>query len=306
MQGAVYGWKYRMVSRSQLNTRSAAGVVDGFLIRAHGGFGCVQPWPVFGHSDLSEHWSALELGRRLPLLDQALACAQRDGLAREAGESWWSGCRVPQSHATITDLKTQESAAHEAGFSRWKIKAGLDDAAMIRELLEQRPGLRLRIDFNEVPSEKQMAQWGQNWPADLWQRIDFLEDPFPYNPEAWRRFSSQRSVALAVDRALADVSVADAFLPVWKPAWMPLPGAMAAEVVVVTSAMDHPLGQAWAAVQAADIGTTQICGLRTDHLFEPDPFTSCMGSWSPEWPAPAGTGMGFDDLLENLPWTRIR
>jgi hypothetical protein len=31
-----------------------------------------------------------------------------------------------------------------------------------------------------------------------------------------------------------------------------------------------------------------------------------MGAWSPEWPILQGTGMGFDELLENIPWTRIR
>lgn len=306
VQGAVYGWKYRMVARSALNTRSASRQVEGFLIRAHGGYGCVQPWPMFGHADLPDHWAALAGGKSLPLLDQALACAQQDGVARSAGKSWWTGCPVPASHATVTDLETQEDAAIAAGFAIWKLKVSLDDARTVAELLERRPFLRLRLDFNEVPHEEQMQHWGREWPQEYWRRIDFLEDPFPYEAEAWRRFSLQRAVPLAVDRALTDSAFSGGNVAVWKPAWMPLPRGISAETVVVTSAMDHPVGQAWAALQAAAIRCPGICGLRTDQLFENDPFTSRMGAWSPEWPAPAGTGMGFDDLLDNLPWARIR
>ena len=127
-----------MVARSALNTRSASRQVEGFLIRAHGGYGCVQPWPMFGHADLPDHWAALAQGKSLPLLDQALACAQQDGVARSAGKSWWTECPVPSSHATVTDLETQEDAAIAAGFAIWKLKVSMDDARTVAELLESK------------------------------------------------------------------------------------------------------------------------------------------------------------------------
>ena len=39
-------------------------------------------------------------------------------------------------------------------------------------------------------------------------------------------------------------------------------------------------------------------------LFEPDAFTELLGPWSPAFQPPAGNGLGFDDLLDALPWTR--
>jgi O-succinylbenzoate synthase len=80
--------------------------------------------------------------------------------------------------------------------------------------------------------------------------------------------------------------------------------------VVLTSYMDHPLGQTFAAWEAARLGLQflglpGLCGLQTHHLFEPDAFTECLGPWSPDFTAPAGNGLGFDDLLDALPWTRL-
>jgi O-succinylbenzoate synthase len=80
--------------------------------------------------------------------------------------------------------------------------------------------------------------------------------------------------------------------------------------VVLTGYMDHPLGQAFAAWEAARLelqfpGITGVCGLQTHHLFQDDGFTEELGPWSPAFKAPGGTGLGFDDLLEALPWTRL-
>ena len=80
--------------------------------------------------------------------------------------------------------------------------------------------------------------------------------------------------------------------------------------VVLTSYMDHPVGQTFAAWEAARLGLQfpglpGVCGLQTHHLFEPDEFTEMLGPWSPAFQVPAGYGLGFDDLLEALPWTRL-
>ena len=80
--------------------------------------------------------------------------------------------------------------------------------------------------------------------------------------------------------------------------------------VVLTSYMDHPLGQTFAAWEAARLelqfpGLVGLCGLQTHHLFEPDAFSEMLGPWSPKFQAPEGHGLGFDDLLHAQPWTRL-
>jgi len=48
------------------------------------------------------------------------------------------------------------------------------------------------------------------------------------------------------------------------------------------------------------------CGLLTHALYENDSFIERMRSAGPLLIAPAGTGIGFDDLIERLPWERLR
>ena len=81
---------------------------------------------------------------------------------------------------------------------------------------------------------------------------------------------------------------------------------------VFTSNMDHPLGQCWAAYNAAKFYTGKpeseipLCGLVTHHVYRPNPFSERMGmDITPEFPVPGGTGLGFDDLLEALPWKTL-
>lgn len=295
-----------MVSEGALNHRSSRLTVEGFLLKAYGGYGCVQPWTEFGHVDLEQQWAAVRDGQRTALIDAALTCAKADGDARREEKSWWQGRTVPCSHATITDLATQAEWARDAGFSTWKVKASLANGADIIDCLQRDPELRLRLDFNEVPQCEEMVKWIAMVPQELLARIDFLEDPFAYEVDAWRHFSEATGIRLAQDRSFPidhDPAVA---LAVWKPAWTHWPAHLPKENGLVTSAMDHPVGQAWAAFQASAFAGDVLCGLRTDHLFARDAFTERMGVWSPQWPMLAGTGMGFDDLLEHVPWTRLR
>jgi len=77
------------------------------------------------------------------------------------------------------------------------------------------------------------------------------------------------------------------------------------ERVVVTSYMDHPLGQVFAAWEAARAGVTEVCGLQTHGLFTANGFTEALGQVRPEFGVPEGAGLGFGDLLEELPWMRL-
>lgn len=306
VRDGVYGWRYRLEAEQSLNRKSLRRGVEGFLVRTDGGFGCVQPWAEFGHEAIDEQWAALREGKSTTLIESAFACARCDGQARREGRSWWREGAVPKSHATITDLESQAATAWSAGFSTWKIKASIETGSEILACLREYPALRVRLDWNEVPSADALLQWLSSIPREALDRIDFMEDPFAYDLEAWRHFSQHTRIRLAQDRSFPQQFDADVALGVWKPAWTSGIAGIRADSIIVTSAMDHPVGQCWAALQASEISCSMLCGLRTDHLFARDAFTERMGVWSPDWPMLSGTGMGFDDLLENLPWTRLR
>jgi o-succinylbenzoate synthase len=229
-----------------------------------------------------------------------------DAAARDAGISWWAYKPVPPSHATVTDLQSQLPQHIPTPFTHAKLKAAMGETAALYDWAKRHPGIRLRLDFNEVPTMAQFDAWWRSLDGEFRDRIDWIEDPFPHDASTWSAWQEKNAASLAVDRAFASADMSDTSLVIWKPAWQSLPHGTRIENVVVTSTMDHPVGQAWAAHCASQAGVGSLCGLRTDHLFARDAFTERMGPWSPEWPAIPGTGMGFDDLLEKIPWTRIR
>ena len=75
--------------------------------------------------------------------------------------------------------------------------------------------------------------------------------------------------------------------------------------LVVTSYMDHPIGQLCAAYTAATAGINTTCGLVTHVLYESDPFIDRMRIDGTRLVPPEGMGWGFDDLLGKLPWRTL-
>ena len=49
-----------------------------------------------------------------------------------------------------------------------------------------------------------------------------------------------------------------------------------------------------------------FCGLLTHLNYKPNPFSEQFGfNITPDFPVPAGTGLGFDALLAALPWKSL-
>ena len=188
------------------------------------------------------------------------------------------------------------------------------ELAFLERMNSLHPGLRWRLDFNESPTPGETTDFLLGLAEKTRAAIDFVEDPSPYSETAWKEIRRQTRVNLAVDREAAPLSSA-AQVMVIKPAidepFLLGEAALSHQQrVVITSYMDHPVGQTFAAWEAARLGLqfpglVGMCGLQTHHLVEPDAFTEALGPWSPVFKVPDGTGLGFDDLLDALPWTRL-
>lgn len=310
--------RYRLKSRGVMNSLSRRREFDGVLIQIDGGYGCLQPWPELGDPSLAKCLADLAGERRWPIVRRAVRCAEYDRVARVFDHSLFEEMEVPASHATLVKTEVAEVLrAVAAGFTTIKLKTGRDPAAEARFLeamVAEYPAVKWRLDFNESlePGEAAAFLLGLAGPARA--AIDFVEDPCPYTESAWAALHRQTRVRLAVDREAAPLSSA-AQVMVIKPAIdEPFLLAEAAvrhrQRVVLTSYMDHPVGQAFAAWEAARLGLqfpglVGLCGLQTHHLFEPDAFAEMLGPWAPVFQVPEGRGLGFDDLLEALPWTRL-
>jgi len=310
--------RYRLKARGLLNTISRRREFEGALIRIDGGFGCIHPWPELGDPPLEKCLSDLAGERRWPIVRRAVRCAEYDRAARIYDHSLFEEMVVPLSHATLIKTDPAElTRAVVAGFSTIKLKTGRNPPAetqFLDAMTVEYPALKWRLDFNESLESGEATEYLLGLTAATRAAIDFAEDPCPYSDTSWWTLRRQTRVPLAVDREATPLSIA-AQVMVVKPAIDEpfLLGEAAIrnnQRVVFTSYMDHPLGQRFAAWEAARLelqfpGRVGLCGLQTHHLFEPDAFAEMLGPWSPVFKVPDGNGLGFDDLLEELPWMRL-
>lgn len=260
------------VHRYALNARRGA------LIRVDGGFADVHPWPELGDKPLEEQLALLARGETTPLTLASLHWARVDAEARARRVSLFDGLTIPESHWPGNDPP--------AGF----------DTVKIKKVMPVPTHVRVRIDFNARLSAEEFLQIAPNLPRE---QIDFIEDPCPYDEEVWQDLRDKTGLRLALDRfeGVADVLV-------HKPALHTSFPRFNGEVVV-TSYMDHPVGQFFAAYVAATNRVSARCGLFTHVLYEPNAFIERIRSDGARLLPPEGTGIGFDDLLEDLPWTKI-
>jgi O-succinylbenzoate synthase len=315
----LWYWHYRLKSRRTLNARSARRDFEGLLLRdAEGGHACLHPWPELGDPSLQRCLEDLAGARRWPIVRRALRCLEMDGAARSLKDPLFEDLEVPVSHATLPACDEGEVArAVAAGFGAAKLKCGGSPSAefaFLEKMAVAHPALRWRLDFNETGDADDLTARLAGLSAELRGRIDFIEDPSPFSESKWSALHWATRVPLAVDRESGPHRAA-AQVVVVKPAvdepWLLAEAAAErGQRVVVTSYMDHPLGQAFAAWEAGRLalqfpGLVGTCGLQTHHLFEPDAFVEALGPWTPDFHAPPGTGLGFDDLLDKLPWKRV-
>lgn len=306
---------YRLATRGQLNAASRRSWYEGILLEADGGYACIHPWPELGDPTLESCLKDLAGARRWPIVRRALRCAEFDRVARRFEYSLFEELDVPESHATLPTLDAAMlDHAVELGFRAAKLKCGRlpsREVEFLTDHAKRHPELRWRLDFNEQLSPAEVEAFLTALPTTLLKAIDFLEDPCPYAETVWRELHRRFQIPLAVDREAAPNRTAAQILVIKPNLDEPLLLAEAAlelrQTVVVTSAMDHPLGQSFAAWEAARLqlqfpGLVGLCGLQTHHLFEPNAFTSWLGDWAPSFHPPAGLGLGFDELFDEVVW----
>jgi O-succinylbenzoate synthase len=318
----IHVHEYVLQSGSPLNSASVRRLFPGALIRIGDGFGAIHPWPEFGDDPIELQLEKLAAGQLTPQTEKAVQCAIEDGEARRSGTSLFEGLPIPVSHyswsfakATAPQMDRVLSEGWPAikakGFPHWgETLRFVESCARVADGSD----LMLRVDFNGCLERSHFERFIEFMALKAYRRIDVIEDPFPYDAEAWQACRDRWGVALALDKGWQSASGGfDAV--VVKPArrdWRVVAEKFPQSPLILTSAMDHPLGQTFAAYQAAlawrDLGDSRIslCGLCTPHLFETDPFSERIQTVGGQFtPDTIGGGLGFGDLLEGLPWRRL-
>ena len=311
--------RYSLCSTGGLNSQSSRSEHPGFLIKYRDGYGAVHSWPELGDpvlSDLLEMLRARDFSH--PILQNALHCARVDGEARLRGVSLFDGLDVPPSHATSTLGLDAVSDAVAHGFEAVKVKLGRNLERETKTLIglhQQFPELRWRLDFNHSLAQlDDLLIMLDSLPETLRVLIDFIEDPTSDLDGIKTQGAKVRCIPIAVDRVVGAEECSGQFR-VLKPAVDNMEGELGklsgSDVqVVVTSYMDHPLGQSYAAwwagkLRERGVPMNDFMGLKTDRLFETNEFSKLMSRFGPEWIAAEGAGFGFDRVLKSISWEKI-
>jgi O-succinylbenzoate synthase len=173
--------------------------------------------------------------------------------------------------------------------------------------------LRFRIDFNGCLDPSALHKFIEFMPLRVYRALDFIEDPCPYDAVIWSAARDRWGVPLALDKGWQSATTGFDVVVI-KPArrdWRSVAALHPDRDLIFTSAMDHPIGQMYAAYEAAsaylELGDrVGLGGLCTQHLFNPNAFLERVFSPGGQLqPDPVGGGLGFGDLIDRLPWRRL-
>lgn len=279
------------------------------------GYGDCHPWPELGDDPLPRQIDNLRKGKWSPLTKRTLYYSRIDAEARAECRNLFTDLSLPMSHFLIYDMSQRNFSQRKS--QRIKIKVGRDPASelsFLQSLFETTSAhTRFRLDGNsrfDYEGCKKFLISLKPWI----DRIDFFEDPIPYEASQWREIQEEFSLPLALDRH-SDRYLDPSYphqVSILKPACQD-PDLFCDDFrqLVVTSYVDHPLGQLCAGYTAAQIASTfpqkiGLCGLITHECYEPNPFSERLSVQEGRLiPCTEGYGLGFDDLLAHLRWEAL-
>lgn len=312
-----------------LNAAGAKGFRQGALFKVHWtegltGYADLHPWPELGDLTLVEQLDDLRTGRMSPQIEQTIWLAHRDAVARKDKVSLFSkGEKIRNNFLLTHYTEIQPEFLDEIkkqGFTTVKLKCGRnleEEAEALTHLAAA--GLRIRLDFNAIVSWPLFSKFISKLSPEVKAFIDYVEDPFPFDYATWGE--AKKLVRLALDNQYdkvpwGKIPEAPFDVIVAKPAKMDMQKALShcekwKLQMTITSYMDHPIGVAHATALAMEYKKLYPdlileAGCLTHRLYQMEPFAAELNTQGPYLLKPAGTGVGFDKMLEALPWQSLQ
>lgn len=329
----VETYSYQLIPKGKLSSKAKdAQFRQGALLQitfpeGKVGYGDCFPWPELGDEPLALQLSFLKEGKLTTLTERSLEFAKIDAIARSEGRSLLMGAILPQNHFPLTDFRLLDEhrlrALSEDGFSLLKLKVGhqpIQEAKKIKELfpLLKELSIQLRFDFNSSLILQQVEEFLEViGPAS--EQIDFIEDPTEYRPEVWKTLQERWKIRLALDRLSPDhlnqldptsfsVLILKPAIQDWKK--MAYVAKQMGVPLVITSYLDHPIGQLYAAWVAAQLQSDpqiklEPCGLLSQMAYESNEFSLLLTTKKNTLEPPLDLGIGFGTMLEGLKWDSL-
>ena len=271
------------------------------------GYADCHPWVELGDDPLQKQLSLLSQSVTTPITERSKYFARLDAKARTKKLNIFSNLEIPSSHMLVMDQSFDLQSVIQQGFTRIKLK--VTDTTSLKYLLPLIPdNLKLRLDFNSKISKESFQKCLDEILPWL-SKIDFIEDPFPFDSSSWKAIQQQYKVSLARDHGSQKSLESDSHdVIIIKPAkqdvrkFEELPKRL-----VITSYLDHPLGQLGAAFFAAKLAPeVDVCGLLSHCVYQTNEFSEQIENHGPYLiPPQKGTGFGFDHILSKLEWKNL-
>lgn len=325
----IFYHSYELKPLGDLNAVTASRPRPGALLKIEWpngktGYADLHPWPELGDEALDAQLLRLKSLKLTPLSEQSIWFAKRDATARAENRSLWMTGVQLKNNETINDVTRLEigflDEVVNRGFTTVKVKCGrdLEAEAKLVNSIAGRQDLFVRMDFNGVGNAATFEKFMKLVNRESDGRIEYVEDPFAYDHEAWREvrkrwkiaidFELARSPWMKGDRPMADVLVL-------KPARMDVDASVAKALafgmnVTVTSSMDHAIGALHAHAVAQELKkkndlSVLTAGCMTFRQYQMDAFSARVPLQGPFIGKPPGLGVGFDDLFQGLPWRAV-
>lgn len=298
---------------------------EGALVRVqltkdHFGYGDIHPCESHGDKPLKEQLGLLSNRETTLLTMQSLLFAKYDALARSQKHNLFKNFALPESNTLIVnDTQNLQDAFRNSRMV--KVKVGREWQPRIQRVMDALHIAKaqprcLRLDFSESLTEESFVDFlAKN--QRILPYIDYIEDPYPYDAQQWENSRRQYGVRLGCDHhASASLTRPDSCdVVIIKPATFPINDMLFRRLrgrrLVITSYLDHPLGQLTAAYVAGCAlrsypAVVDVCGLTTHEVFDPTPFSKRLSVVQGHLiPPKTGHGFGFDDLLEGATWNHL-
>lgn len=197
-------------SPSHLQTSSKKGVLLKVIFSSGKiGYTSCQTWDELGDGNLDSHITLLKKGELTPFMKNSLR------LASFYGTSFWKDIfkkNKIQNHHFVTDLSSFVQRGEKTvkvlvdqGFQSLKIKLTprhlKKQTKLLKNLSSFLPSsLLFRLDCNHSFNEREFTNWIEKNESWLVPHLDFIEDPFFYQPKAWSSLSQNFHVSLSLDR----------------------------------------------------------------------------------------------------------
>lgn len=322
---------YTLHPRAALGSHAGASGRDGALLCVEEesqtrGYADLHPWPELGDLTCKEQLARLKRGEKTPQVELSLKFAASDARARFAGRSLFAGLDIPKSHYLITDLisfgKQQLNVLIAGGFSHIKAKIGRrpdEEVAAIERIDKQlNSEIKWRLDANANLTFQAVAEMLDTVRLQLgadrfYRMFDFIEDPCPYSAAKWHELHDRFDIGIAVDREIDKLNdLKSVSHVVIKPAVQDYLSvakcaADAGKRIVVTSYLDHPVGQLHAACAAGTLrhrfgSMVDIGGLLSSGAYRSTSYSEALRVRECRLESPGGLGIGFKHLLDGEKW----